>query len=374
MLREVSVRSEMLVQTGKGPLVAFLPSDGRQGAALLRIFNIAAGLRQHGWRTLVLQRKLAPQQRHRLLAELRPDILVMQGARHALNRPHLYPGYPIVYDMDDADFHLPHLADPVTVAMGQVDVVMAGSAYIADWCRGQGAAAQVVWTGMPVSRRRHPPHEGRPPVVAWAQTRPMTYVREADLVLEVMARLASVRPDVRLRLYDRRPGDDPAFAARFRAAGIHTEWNAAMALPDYLASFDDVSIGLAPLCPETPFSRGKSFGKILGYLDRCVPVIASDEGEHGRLFGPGSGIVSNDPAVWVAKAAWLLSEAESRRSMAESGFSLFRSRLSTEAATLHVAEVLTNVMSGRAGKKASRKSKEGVRDSDAGSGPDPAIR
>jgi len=32
----------------------------------------------------------------------------------------------------------------------------------------------VVWTGTPVSERPRPPQAGRPPVVAWAQTRPST--------------------------------------------------------------------------------------------------------------------------------------------------------------------------------------------------------
>ena len=109
-VREVSPRMRMLTQGGRGPLAVFLPTYGREGAALVRIYAVAAALRAHGWRTLVLSPRLSLGQRHRLLARAAPDVLVLQGVRHDLNRPHLYPGQPIAMDLDDADFHLPHLA------------------------------------------------------------------------------------------------------------------------------------------------------------------------------------------------------------------------------------------------------------------------
>jgi len=116
-------------------MAVFLPAYGPEGAALLRIYKVAQNLRDLGWRTLVLPWKLTLAQRHRFLARAAADIVVMQGARHALNRPELYPGQTILFDMDDADFHLPHLAEPIRASMPHVSAVIAGSAYIADWCR-----------------------------------------------------------------------------------------------------------------------------------------------------------------------------------------------------------------------------------------------
>ena len=342
LAREASVWPDALKSArGRGPLAVFLPAYGREGAALLRIHAIAEALPRFGWRSLVLPSTLTLAQRHRLIAASRPDVLVMQGARHALNRPALYPGCPVVYDMDDADFHLPHLQEPVARAMPQVAAVIAGSEYIADWCRAAGAGGVItVLTGMPVSARRHRPQAERPPVVAWAQTRPMQYTAEAGMVREVMRRVARGCPEVRFRLYDRRPGDDDAVPAGFEAAGIRTEWRAATGLRDYLASFDDVAIGLAPLCPETPFSRGKSVGKVLAYLDRKVPVVASDAGEHRRVFDAASGVVSNDPGVWSTEILRLLRDAPARQRMADAGFAVFRDRFSTGAVAEQVAGVL----------------------------------
>ncbi len=323
--------------------VAFLPAYGQEGAALLRIYTIATALRSLGWGVLVLPSWMRLAERRRALAVFAPDIVVMQGVRHALNRPVLYRPWRVVLDMDDADFHLDHLAAPVRRVMGQVVSVITGSKYVADWCLGAGApAAHVVWTGTEVSKAPRPPASARGPVIAWAQTRPMTYGDEARFVADVMRRLAARRPGVTLRLYDRCPGDDPTFLSQFEAPGLTVTWKDKMAYADYLASFDDVALGLAPLCMEAPFTRGKSFGKVLAYLDRKVPVIGSDAGEHGRFFTPDTGVISNDPETWVRAMDHLLGHAEMRQTMADAAFEAFQRRLSIEAAARATDRILQN--------------------------------
>ena len=79
-------------------------------------------------------------------------------------------------------------------------------------------------------------------------------------------------------------GDDPGFAERFRATGLRVEWVGTVSYNDYLASFDDVSLELAPLCLETPFSTGKSCRRDSGLPRRTVAVIGSEAGEHGWFF------------------------------------------------------------------------------------------
>lgn len=312
----------------------------RHGAALLRIYNVAAALGTRGWRRLVLPHSLTLSQRQRLLAAACPDVLVMQGARHPLNRPEFYASTPVIYDMDDADFHLAHLAEPVARAMPEVAGVIAGSRYIAEWCRERRARADVVWTGTPVSRRVSPPHATRPPVVAWAQTTPSAYTAEADKVLQVMARVSRQCPEARLRLYDRPEAGDAAFIDRFRQAGIRTEWLGTARYRDYLDSFDDVALGLAPLCPENEFIRGKSFGKVLAYLDRRVPVIASDTCEHGGFFDEDLGVLSNDADVWVSEIVRLLRDPSKRQSMADAAHVRFTQQLSLEEAARRTDRIL----------------------------------
>lgn len=330
---------------GTGPRVAFLPARARTQSSLLRIYNLSDAMRGLGWRTLVVPWTLTLSQRRRVLSGFAPDVIVMQGPRHGLNRPCFYPDWPIVYDMDDADFHIAHLAEPVARAMPQVAAVMAGSSYIAQWCLAAGApAAPVVWTGTPVSSTARPPQAGRPSVVAWAQTRPDTYKREAAMVASVMARVALHVPGVVLRLYDRQGTGDQAFLAEFKIPGLELEWHPPMPYAAYLTSFDDVAVSLAPLCPDTPFSRGKSFGKVLAALDRKVPVVGSDACEHGAFFQPDTGIITNDVDLWVSSIIDLLSDPARRQGLADRAFRAFGEALTVQAAALRADEVLSGVI------------------------------
>ena len=330
-------------------MAVFLPAHGPEGAALLRIYRVANGLRDLGWRAVILPPRLTLIQRQRLLGRIAPDVVVMQGARHALNRPALYPGYCIVFDMDDADFHLDHLAAPVRAAMADVAGVLAGSRYIADWCLGAGApAADVVWTGTPVTSDARIPQEGRAPVVAWAQTRPMTYVREAAMVRDMMRALAARRPGITLRLYDRQPGDDPGFADSFHCAGLTVEWREKAKYSDYVRSFDDVAVGLAPLAWETPFSRGKSFGKVLAYLDRLVPVVASNGGEFTDFFDQRTGILASDSADWEVALERLLTRPALRQAMAVRAHAAFVERLSLPSVAQQTDSILRRYIKAQA--------------------------
>ena len=345
LLREAPVHAERILQRGRGPRVVFLPAYGPTGAALLRIYAIATALRPLGWQTLVLPPKLTLAQRQRLLAWLGPDVVVLQGARHPFNRPHFFPGHRIVYDMDDADFHLPHLASAVEQTVPDVTTVIAGSRYVADWCRNAGApSAHVVWTGSPVSDHARAPQHVRPPVIAWAQSRPMTYTGEAEWVRSVITGIASQHPGVTLRLYDRRPDDDQSFLNMFQAPGVHVEWMPYGSYRDYLSSFDDVALGLAPLNQKNAFSRGKSFGKVLAYLDARVPVIASAAGEHGAFFTDRTGVVSNDVDVWIETACRLLSDSAAREAMAQAAFDEYVRHLSREAAAAKVDVILRSLV------------------------------
>jgi glycosyltransferase involved in cell wall biosynthesis len=108
----------------------------------------------------------------------------------------------------------------------------------------------------------------------------------------------------------------------------------------FLASLDDVAVGLSPICADNDFSRGKSFGKVLAYLDRGVPVVASDEADHSLFFEPDTGVITNDPALWVQAILNLLDDPGRRQSMAERALVALEDPLSVEAAAQKVHRVL----------------------------------
>ncbi|RYH12335.1 glycosyltransferase [Tropicimonas sp. IMCC6043] len=241
-------------------------------------------------------------------------------------------GHRYVYDLDDADFHDPKLTVRMERDVAEFVGVIAGSRYIARWCRQFQPNTRIVWTcARPIEVAR-PDHRDRAPTIVWAQSQPEGYPAEFEFVTGVMEALARRRKGVRLRLYgDGAPGESD-HVARLEAAGVTVEWMPFMEYGAFVRSLCDMSVGLAPLRPQAAFSRGKSFGKILAYLDAGVPVIASDEVDNALLFESGSGVVSNDPEVWVAEIDRLLDAPEIRNEMSRKADRIYRQRLSVDVA------------------------------------------
>ncbi|MFN3938748.1 MAG: glycosyltransferase [Gemmobacter sp.] len=332
--------------TGPGPSVAFLPSEGPVGASLLRAYNIAHALRAHGWRSLVIPPHLRLGQRQRILGVFRPDLVVVQQCRHPLNRVAHLDGRRLVLDIDDADFLdsalRPELDAMATVAAG----VICGSRFIRDWAATLNGNTVIVWTGTPPSAGTPPEHAARAPIVTWAQASPLGYAAEFDYVRDVVKRVAARTGTVRFRLYGWDGQDDHPALADLRAAGVSVDLLPFMPYPAFVASLREVAVGLSAIVPRG-FSQGKSFGKILGYLDADVPVICSDAADHALFFAPGSGVVSNDPEVWAEAVADLLADPARRSAMAAAARARFLDELSLAAAARKVHAFLAP-LTGRA--------------------------
>jgi hypothetical protein len=105
-----------------------------------------------------------------------------------------------------------------------------------------------------------------------------------------------------------------------------------------------VAVGLSPLVTQSPFSRGKSFGKVLGYLDAMVPAVVADAADHARFFTPQSGVVSNDLETCVQAVAMLLADPEAREKMAQTAFADYQKTLSLKAAASRTDVFLRSVL------------------------------
>jgi hypothetical protein len=266
----------------------------------------------------------------------RPDLVVVQQCRHPLNRAEYLQDWRLILDMDDADFATPAMADALAAVLRRADGAICGSRYVRNWAAGYNPNTTLVWTGGPVSDRDVLPQAQRGPVVTWAQACPLDYPHELAFVERVMLQLLRHRPDVRLRLYGWRWEMDHPSLARMRQAGLPVEVRRFMPYEDFLQSLDDVAVGLCPYVSDG-FVLGKSFGKILGYLDSRVPVLCSDAGDHAVFFDADSGMVRpNDPDQWVASLLALLGDAGLRQTMADAAHRRYLRELSLDAAAAKV--------------------------------------
>lgn len=335
---------------GKGPgknpgrRVMFFPSSGREQSGLLRVYNIAEHLNPSGWRCVVVPKHLRLAQRNRLLRSFQPDLVVLQTCRHPLNRMAHFPGERVILDIDDADFFDPARTKVMEETAAGAAGVICGSRFIRDWARQFNPNADVIWTGTPISSGPWPSHGSRAKIVTWAQSNPLAYPEEFAFITRL---LVSARPDVgpfTLRLYGwYAPQDHPSLAP-LREAGITLELIGTLPYADFVLSLREVAVGLSPIMSQSDFSLGKSFGKVLGYLDAKVPVICSDKADHSEFFTAETGVVSDAPSVWKAALQRLLTDAAQRQAMSDAAHTAFCQRLSTQVAAQRVGAFLEQSM------------------------------
>lgn len=356
--------SQALVRRGQLPRVAVFEENG--SPSRLRSARMAESLRSRGWSTISLPARLGIAQRKRILRLFGPDLIVLQQCRHPGDRvEHLRP-YAYVLDVDDADFLDPKLTHIMEEVASTAQGVIAGSRYVADWAEQHNPATEVIWTGSKPTSGQRPAHRTRAPIVTWAQASPMLYRRELDFVTDVLLAARASGGYFRFRLYGcQGTSEERAAISRFEEAGIAVETLPPMPYAKFLRSLRECAIGLSAISPESPYSQGKSFGKILGYLDAKVPIICSDAADHAKFFmpkgrspnakalrqgtpreeaAPELGIVSSDPSEWTRAVLALLSDPVRRQTIAEAGYDAFLQYLSLDAAANRTDQFLRRIL------------------------------
>ena len=340
--------------------VAIAPSDTHwDPASNLRAWVMAPALRRLGWRVLLLAPEATLSERQRVLRLWRPDVLLLQQSRHPLNRPHFYPGVPCVFDQDDADYLDERVRDDIVGCCEGASLVIAGSRAVGRMLGRHNPNVEVIWTSTPAPapaplRRTRLAPSLREPIVAWAHSSPFDYPAELAYVQRVMTLVGRVRPGTQFWLFGCAPssaggGDDARIAATFaplEAAGIRcTAWPY-MPYARYLDVVARAAVGLQPVCiDDSPYSEGKSFGKVLAYLAGEVPVVASNNVDHPLFFESGrNGFLVHDEFDCAQAVVTLLGDKALRDDVAMTALQDFRMRLSTTAIAAQVSAALLRVI------------------------------
>ena len=347
--REVLAHIQRLSQPSAKPRAVFFPSQmpAEGGSALLRVFNVAATLRTLGWRTTVVPPQCELVQRRRILRLEKPDLIVLQMQRHPLNRPNLYDGFPAVFDIDDADFLDPRCVEAVRECCQASRAVTAGSRFVADWCSQFNPNVTVLWTAAPVPKTRPLPRpQDRAPVLTWAQSVPDRYPAERELVGQIIRGLGGRGVKFEFWLYG---VSGPAGIADLLSAAqrfaVPVKTHPFLPYREFIDSLSHVAVGLQLIAVESPFSRGKSFGKILAYLAADVAVVASDALDHPLFFRQSeNGLLARSLEDWITHTARLLQEPDFRQTLADRAWQDFSHNLSTESAAQKMKTVFETVL------------------------------
>jgi hypothetical protein len=327
----------MHVQRGREPASAprvmmFPSNDPWDAASNLRTWLVAPELRALGWRVTVVPPALGLEQRRRAVRLERPDVIFMQQTRHPLNQPKLYAPCPVVLDADDADCLDSRLSDMIAESARDAAAVVGGSTFIADWMRRHNPNTEVIWSCSPPPRTAPARHwRDRAPIVAWAHAAPFRYEEEAALIHRAL-QLAAARARFSFWLFGTTEAEARDWFAPLRRAGVDCAAISPLRYDGYLLKVAESAIGLQPVCTTThPFSRGKSFGKVLAYLCGGVAVIASNDVDHPLFFDHRANglLVDSQAEQWADGIVELVSDPALRCALAERGRADFLTRLTT---------------------------------------------
>lgn len=224
---------------------------------------------------------------------------------------------PIVYDIDDAIFHMydAHSSVMIRRLLGgklrplvrHAAVCLCGNDYLAHYVTAAGGRAVVVPTVVDTNHFCPGPRRETPPLtVGWIGS-PSTWRYVEPLLptlLPAMARLGA-----RFRVVGAGP------AARGIVGIDAVEWDEAREVSDLQA----MDIGLMPV-PDEPWARGKCGYKLIQYMACGVPGIASPVGVNGVIVDHGvDGLLARSPADWVDALEQLARNPDLRARMGERG-------------------------------------------------------
>ena len=330
---EADVMLQRLRFPRTGPRVVIFPTNQPWDASSnLRAWLVAPQLRALGWRVIIAPQPMSLQQRRRLIRREKPDVILLQQTRNVLNQPRFYAPVPCVLDADDADFLDPRHQERIAECARTAAAVIGGSRFVAQGLGRYNPNVHVIWTGTP--RELSPP--GPPPaqrgqIVAWAHATPLTYPSEARFVQSVMTEVFR-RRSCTFWLFGTHEEEAREWFAPLRAQGGTCVAIPPMSYTEYLDKVSHAAIGLQPIATDNPFSRGKSFGKLLAYLSGQVAVVASNTVDHPLFFLDGeNGLLPDDDVhAWAQAIISLLDDPERRVRIAVQGRHDFDRRLTTD--------------------------------------------
>ncbi len=255
-------------------------------------------------------------------------------------------GKPIVYDFDDAIFHMYdlHPSGAVRRLLGTklapllsgAAAAIGGNAYLRDYaaryCANAVEIPTVVDTDayLPAPRRTD-----ANAVVGWIGS-PSTWRYVAPLVPPLCAALAA--SGSRFRVVGAGPGAEgiPGMDA--------ITWDEATEIEEVQA----MDIGIMPL-PDDPWARGKCGYKLIQYMACGLPVVASPVGVNREIVTHGvTGFLVETTDEWIAALVRLIGDPKLRRRMGDAGRAHIERHYSLRSQVPRVEALLRAVVAPRA--------------------------
>lgn len=254
-------------------------------------------------------------------------------------------GVPYVFDFDDAIF-LSNVSPAnrlfgflkfpgkTATACRLASHVMAGNDYLADYAKQFNHQVTVVPTTIDTDKYQRLPHihKSEVPLIVWTGSRTTAaYLENLGGALRTLRK----RHKFRLRVVGAPDVSLPGLDVEIQPWRAETE----------ATVLQDAWVGLMPV-PDDRWGRGKCGCKALQYMAVNVPAVCSPVGVNSQIIRDGeNGFLASTESEWVNKLDLLLSSAETRRRMGQSGRATVEGWYSSEVQAPRVAEIFRSVAS-----------------------------
>lgn len=247
---------------------------------------------------------------------------------------------PIIYDFDDAIFHLD--THPANRNFGWLKFpgktgaicrlsshVVVGCEYLADYARKYNTQVTVVPTSIdtdlyqPIVRKK----QNQKVVIGW--TGSATSQSHLELFAGMLKKVTELR-DVEIRVQSNRAPSLPGLRVNWRPWSSDSE----------VYEISEFDIGIKPM-PDDPWSRGKCPMKELQYMALGVPTVASNVGTSPEVIQHGeNGFLASNEKEWITSLTRLIDDQTLRLRLGTAGRKTVEDRYSMRRCAHQFADVL----------------------------------
>jgi glycosyltransferase involved in cell wall biosynthesis len=251
---------------------------------------------------------------------------------------------PIVYDFDDAVFHMydSHSSPVVRLLLGNklapllkaAAACVCGNAYLETFASRYCDNCVVVPTVVDTHLYKPAPSRSSAPIIVGWIGSPSTW-KYVEPLLETITDTLRAHGAI-LRVIGAGP------AARGLPGIEALDWSEEKEVADV----QSMDIGIMPV-PDTLWSRGKCGYKLIQYMACGLPVIASPIGVNTEIVTEGeNGLFAVSPGEWEAALTRLILDARLRRSMGKAGRRRVEEAYSLSSQAPRLLEVLRSAAAG----------------------------
>ena len=241
----------------------------------------------------------------------------------------------MVFDFDDAIFHLNFSRERVNEVIRISDIVIAGSHYLHEYAMENNIKTFLVPTTVDtqVKYKYDKPIKNfdNKIVIGWIGS--LTNMKYLQLLVEPLCNLAKKYPIELLIIGPK----EKRFLPNFKSLRIdYIVWNNKTEINDLLK----IDIGVMPLF-DSNVEKGKCAFKAIQYMALGIPVVCSNIGENKYLIEEGAnGFLASSAKEWQKKIELLINDIDLRKKIASKGKKTIQDRYSLEKNSAELLQII----------------------------------